>query len=463
MSLITLRNKLLVNSNKLAESGDCCCTDRGGWFDAYVGGTIVGGEPVAFQRTAAGMRPVGTYQVPSYYSRSNGFWSIDGDVVSLMSFTGFNYSSDVVWSLEGWKTSPTELRLSLYRTSIKHKEWSVPLDDINPQYRFPLSGSSEECAFDTGYVRGDVLKKIDTDGNITTVMNGWNSIKSAGSNWKERIVSFGAQDWPRACMLRWNAPLKKAEFIFGDMSTGGLINRTTVRSVENVYIDFFNIPAATSIDAFDSYDGKWVMALSYTLATPPLTTYYEVYINGVKVFNSTSNIINNNPWIKFAHCCYPPESSGGDWKLLYIVDPSKPNIDGYTPYKLSMWNGTIESWSLPRSTYSGDSNCYGSSDRWVYYSHWGTIAGTVAEEFTLTGGETSASEVLIRHDGSQVIPAGSMTNTYKQIDQGFTHPLKISTPFSDLNNYQIVRSSGTVPGSLPATYDEMWENRGYFL
>lgn len=242
-------------------------------------------------------------------------------------------------------------------------------------------------------------------------------------------------------------------------------------------------------DAFDSCRGTWAGLLSYS--TRPWSfsdkeIRQALYIDGQLAIEypaatSSSGLPASVPEKLFTgdfynpggrllglgvpHVCFPHETLGSGYVALvqkvYSTPPNTSNLNGVLenpskPFAIVIYQGTSKIWQSPLMQSLPMPFIAGSSDRWIY-----AVTPLQVLDSEMTGGAFSnrytfpippftpvpaARGWLIKHDGSEVIPAGRLTdNPVVMQECGYSFPPTVKRVADDI--------------SLPGNYSDIWEQR----
>jgi hypothetical protein len=206
---------------------------------------------------------------------------------------------------------------------------------------------------------------------------------------------------------------------------------------------------------------------------PLYQTHFVLMANGVTIRDFTvtggRRIVGDgqgNPdtlGVGIPHVCHGSGNIAVVQKM-YATPPSIASPNGTLQETLRPWAVVIYSptgsvlWQSP--LLNARPSIHGSSATWLYFSSGETFT-TNARVHEMTGGQISGGgpgfgagggfgNWIAKHNGSEVIPLGQVSNTYKEI-----WPSPDSPPLG--LPYNIVR--GELPFGLPNSYEEMWETR----
>lgn len=203
--------------------------------------------------------------------------------------------------------------------------------------------------------------------------------------------------------------------------------------------------------AFDDFDGHYGAEIiyDYTLSGSTYTIKNELIIDGNVVL---SQVLpgTQNYFYTTVHACHPHETLGGGYVAVVHRTGGLPN----TTKELHVYHNGIFLW---KTTSGGVFAIYGSTDRWIIFD---ASINSAAQLSALTNGVFTkpASDptypvlFLAKHDGTEIIPIGRMTDTYGQISRTGSNPTQWSVSNSFLRD-------SSVGDTLPATYAEMYERR----
>ncbi len=303
----------------------------------------------------------------------------------------------------------------------------------------------------------------------------------------ETVVALAPLDWPHAATTRlvmshinptFQFPsgankYEYFEFIQCELGSGadGYFawgNPTTVRHVDYdasiPLVDGFQhvFPQARWL-GYDHSATSWAAGIFYetTLNTSPNSTFPNQYHNkleliiGGQVVVLAADVVGAKTLIP--HICYPHESLGDGF---VAVMQSTVLTSALTTSEMVVYRNGAELW---RTDTSGQiSAILGSTDRWIYFQTAGdcTIPQVTKGEFSSSTGSqnTHGAFWIARHDGSQIIPLGIISDNFKQI-QSLSTGGSGNLSSGATHDFCFTRDSSIIPNALPATYQEMYDQR----
>ncbi len=423
------------------------------------------------------MLPVGAQR--QYGSKVNVNWSIPA-LKELTFMNGVTADGVRVWAFEKFLDTSQGDYFSLYDAGTRTRLFSKPQNQIatfgnglvfgtgsggaQPFNSFGAIGANQ-------YIFRQPLAPVvfvDSGGNTTQVnLGGLKETPNASfPTLRETVVSVAPLDWPKGTMVRQVIESGKQfnEFIVGDIvqtpTEFTLTNRQVIRRVEiqtpTTVVRPSGITAGPTAQflGFDRFNGHWGAVILYTDnipgGVPVPRTHYEVFVDGTSILHyideSFPQPITNTVAI---HTCHAHESLGAG----YVAFANLPTATDYRP-RFVMAKAAGIQWQ--RDLRSVD--LHGSTDRWVYFRI--TENKTVSE---MTGGQfsrvpdypqvgvTPAQYYIVRHDNSEIVPVGRLTDTHGQIEAA------VNVVGGGVYTY--VRDSQAVSDSIPASYEEMWNQR----
>jgi hypothetical protein len=238
-------------------------------------------------------------------------------------------------------------------------------------------------------------------------------------------------------------------------------NKRLLRRVDYQAVQGSPIPSAVPL-GYDSFGGHDAACLWYHTVVDGSASRTELIIDGQSVVSVDNPLSGRNYFQPFQlgtpHVCYAHETLGGG----YVAVMHKANNDSINVNKLFELH-VYKNGSLVWKTDSGHkmSSIHGSTDRWIYFSG-SPVSQSVFE--SVTHGKTLVSAIpgvdpfsktrfwMARHDGSEVLPWNvRLSDTFGQLEEVFGYNPVAIGPF--------IRDSTTVPNSMPASYQEMYDHR----
>lgn len=433
--------------------GGCCCTGPA-WFDLFYVGYSSGASSV-FQRTPS-LRPPAA---PSFYGSDVALgWSIAADQ-PYQSHIGITRTGKYAWAMNRSTAGSASDTLIGYDLTNKVRKFTTLLSAVGSSFdlhHFNLTvGESELASFGANSII--TISEAGAINNWGSVLGiGYTSPATGGpilgnprqnSGNAEITVHAARLNWPTWAAQSTGATTK--ELFICDVANGAgeavFNNRQSVRTSD------YN---GMVWRGFDYLDGKWCGAVKDRIASSGIS-YMHLYIDGQIIWSRQlpPGIATFTP-VLYPHVCRPHETLGGG----YIAVPEQSWTATDTLMALVVYKNGVEKWRTPTFSTAGgidvDIQVLGSTDRWIYFytynPHKVSVSQMTNGEFTMPGDTSGVQYWLARHDGSQIMPMGTMVNTFKQIS-GTANAI---VPYDCM-----VRDSQAVPGTIPAIYQEMWDNR----
>lgn len=466
--------------------GGCCCKAPA-WFDTY---NYQPPQPSPltnlFRRTGCILPP----GKDSFYTSIEGIdWSIPKITQANLFRTHRSMTRDgrTVWASIGDGVSQSTARLACYDAVNKVEKFdsvlqtSVHYGGQGIDYPYQASiGPHEFATFSLGGV-----KVISDSGTI----DDWGSPFAAIPGTPHRIIANNGfvqtgekamisarLEWPKFAGEKRIFPVggigdsglsSYAEFFICDIADGGsfalLNNRVPIRT--------YNGPG--QIKGFDYYDGQWAAVthdneiynpgFGGPVLSGPRTL--ELRINGALVWTrpmpshtNFGQLFDVGPPYFQPHICWPHETLGGGFVAVPEHSWTGNASSLVTTARLVVYRNGQQIWATPPRTIAPgqavDIEVMGSTDRWIYFRTTdGVSVSTMTSGFiTMPNDQLRTQFWLARHDGSEIIPMGTLTNTYRQMSgaNALTHAMTADC---------MMRDSQAAPGTIPASYEEMWNAR----
>lgn len=299
----------------------------------------------------------------------------------------------------------------------------------------------------------------------------WSSIaptKTLGDGGIEQVASSAPLDWPHAAIQRikrapFSMKLLYAEFGQAELGDGsGTFSLTNYATIHRIDYPSYTSPFPRNAYwlGYDHFGTHSVAIIAYD-TTPGMSASQfhnrlELYIDG-SLTRSLTDLPNSNSANDFVgyyyqpHVCFPHETLGDGYVAVLAAQPQS-NLGAEM---LVFKDGTLL-WQT--NTNNAFGHILGSTDRWIYF----TVGDSKTTVFQVTNGEFQHATNpdpkntqcwIARHDGSQIVPLGTLTDESNRIaGQQLYNP-------AQFNPFSMARDSTVIPNSLPATFLEMWNVR----
>ncbi len=466
--------------------GGCCCglpwffDIQGSEFDQSVNNS---GRLVR----SCSVYPAKTFTTsPNFTTAQVGPWVIDSGV-PVGSIAGYNADGNTTWGI-GRRTdiaNAGQQQLIGFDVRTQTKLCDAPLT-------FPISGFGGGDAImpgpdgmfvnlsSSGNFNPLTLTTIDRTGAITSTNAGTVTyfLPDGGT---ESVAQLAFLDWPNAIVLATKSPnafgvpsqdwywrLTKCEL----SAAGGVLNVNNRVVLREITYDLASMrangtPGLRLPSGYDHFDGHYAAVFWYDYTPNGHGGYHqkaELVIDGQNIKTLIDPTVGAGTYFSTyqtgtPHCCYPHETLGGGYvAVMHRADDSPINNQTSPAYELHVYKGG----SLVWKTNSGQrlSSIFGSTDRWIYFG-----GSNVSEPVfnTMTSGKHRVPSIpgidpasrstfwMARHDGSEVLPWNlALSDTFNTFVD-FNGKVPVVGPF--------VRDSTSVPNSMPATYQEMYDHR----
>lgn len=461
--------------------GGCCCGTQSWFFDALNSNNV---NTQRFTR-ACSIYPNITAHNAKINSDTRGGWSISSTLGPVVAFTGYHADGQFAWMLADRSVTTSDRFISYVDLEGRQELFAWPSGGsflIRGQNIGPVFSSSQFTALE-----GSQLNVYDSGGGLTVTQlssgsgpGGVNSPPGFGGQFEtlpngdyhsRQIGLFANADYPYAggfdITYQQGFPgsmpfaYKQIKFVHGRSAVvgGQFIVGSEIISTVN-YPPPYLFGAAAQAFAFYGYDhfgDHWAAVIGYD--QPPATTTprhnrLEIIIDGISVFVKDDFIAADSSQYSFdhyaltrsPHICYPHETLGSGYVAVIQQATGGSEMHVYRDGAL-VW----------KTNSSGNVNgIYGSTDRWIYFTSLPTPINQMTNgEFDSQLSAVNGTGVnwLARHDGSQILPATTLTDTHGRFYERFTGT------GGGFNYNGLIRKSSVVPNPLPASYQEMYDQR----
>lgn len=416
---------------KLLPKG-CCDT---GWYDVFFGGS-------QFARLAQ-MMPAGTS--PLQFS-TNVNWTIAPRLANCTQTIGLSRDGEIVWSLQAQFPSNNPARwLECYNVATKASlfnpisattlGYSISNDMLDGLIGDNVFAVQSRDASTTPINVIDTAGTIDNWGKVTGVIG-----TPGGSNWSGWSVTNPTSytvlpargNWPMFACGRNNGSL----FVCN-------VDRPSPGSTHLQALGTTELPSGYETGwqwmSFDAYEGTWAAIVRKNNTSLGKDTY-ALLIDGNTIWNREVTRASVFGQMN-VHVCFPHEMLEGAFVAVSELNATQ------NEFNLAIYRDGVESW---RSVDLGfPPTLYGSTDRWIYFDTALLSVPTVTGGVFVSSIGQPANSWIVKHDGSEILPTGTVTDTKYSI-RPWGYFLQ--------RMYTHARRSN-LPNSLPADYDTMYGNR----
>lgn len=483
--------------------GGCCCKKPEIWFDIYTGWKT--NTPNGLVRAPTILpRANDPNIVPSDWLNSSQQigWiipytnqSLDRLTIATAVGSAPDSDTEVVWSLEETKASPTaipKLHASRYNALTKSLLMSIELPTSPTEPNGPIEHygimqrRSDKLSTSTGPDNGRAgvssdrwgciqgphslfgvqtagsFFEVDSNGSVTSVFPATTTWNVDGSTHSIRCVS--PRDWPKVAVMRTQLDGRVLEFYYGNaFLEGSVVKATKIETIATIG----GIGIAGDMGHFSIDGPTWAATYYYRVGSsnPPHAIFA---INGPTVVHAigaaggnAQDFHNSTFRDGTLHVCYPPAGDANSYVAIC-------RGDGTT---LEMYKGGSLLWSIVAPRPCAPVN---SSDRWVYVAgEWarGQVPNSILEPLVQLGDPPAQYDphyiYMIRHDGTQAIPGGQLSqDVNSQFMQNWPWPDPAtrvnrhiwSSPFVGFGGtrrgpfHDVVKQSALIGDSLPADF-----------